>query len=405
MQRFDERLAAAARLAVACAFAVAVFLGVGKASAYPWMIRHAYSGCGMCHADPSGGGILTEYGRAQGDLLLRTQWKKVAEAEQGEPDKTAGFLWGAVKEPEWLMLGGSVRSLLMHQSVTGVPATNRWILMESDVKAWLKAGPLRAGTSIGYLHEGGRAAQITSRGNDNLVSRQHWLGLAFKEDLWLIRAGRLNLPYGIRSIEHTMWVRSATRTDTNDGQQHGVAVAYNGEKLRGELMAVAGNFQIGPDDYRERGWTGFAEYPLGEHWVIGANTLGTWALREKNTGVTTHREAHGLMLRGSPFDKLVLLAEASALIATPAGVDTAYGFTSMLQADLEVKQGIHFLVTGETLKDARANSKNSIGGWLSAWWFVLPHVDARIDAIIRNVPTTTGDVRSTTLLFQAHAYL
>lgn len=405
MQRLDERLAAAARLAVACAFALAVFLGVGKASAYPWMIRHAYTGCAMCHADPSGGGVLTEYGRAQGDLLLRTQFKKVAEGEEQEPSSTAGYLWGAVKEPEWLSLGGSLRSAVMHNSVTGVPAINRWIQMETDLKGVVRAGAFRAGVSLGYLHEGGRAAQLTSRDKDNLLSRQHWLGLAFKEDLWLVRAGRMNLPFGVRSVEHTLWVRNATRTDINDGQQHGASVAYNGEKLRGELMAIAGNFQVGPDAYRERGWSGFAEYPVAERWALGVNTLGTWALRDRNTGVTTHREAHGLMLRGSPFEQLVILAEANALVAKPAGVDTAFGFTSMVQADWEPKQGIHFLVTGETLKEAREGSKSSIGGWVSAWWFFLPHVDARIDAIIRNVPTPTGDVRSTTLLFQAHAYL
>jgi hypothetical protein len=44
------------------------------AHAYAWMIRHGYSGCPVCHADPSGGETLTAYGRAQSDLLLRTRW-------------------------------------------------------------------------------------------------------------------------------------------------------------------------------------------------------------------------------------------------------------------------------------------------------------------------------------------
>lgn len=405
MQRLDERLATAARLAVACAFALAVLLGVGKASAYPWMIRHAYTGCAMCHADPNGGGVLTEYGRAQSDLLLRTRFGKTVEGQEEEPAKTAGFLWGAVDTPEWLSLGGSVRSLLMRNMVTGAPATNRWIQMESDLRGYVKAGMFRASASLGYLHEGGRAAQVTSRAKDNLISRHYWLGLAFKDDLWLVRAGRMNLPFGVRNIEHTMWVRSATRTDINDGQQHGAAVNYNGEKLRAEVMGIAGNYQLGPDAYRERGWSAFAEYAVAERWAVGANTLGTWALRDRATGVTTHRQAHGLMVRGAVVEQLVLLGEATMLVRAPAGFDTAYGFVSMLQADWEPKQGLHLLVTGETLKDAREGSQTSLGGWLSAWWFFLPHVDARIDAIVRNVPTPIGDVRATTLLFQFHAFL
>jgi hypothetical protein len=337
--------------------------------------------------------------------LLRTKYKKVPEGQEDEPSSTAGFLWGAVKEPEWLSLGGSFRSMLMHNSVTGVPATNRYILMESDLKGIIKASLFRAGASLGYAHEGARNAQVTSREADNLVARQYWLGLAFKEDLWLVRAGRMNLPFGVRNVEHTLWVRRATRTDINDGQQHGASVAYNGEKLRGEVMGIAGNYQVGPDAYRERGWVGFAEYALGERWAVGANTLGTWALRDKATGVTTHRQAHGLMLRGAVIEQVVLLAEANMLLSAPAGVDQRYGFASVLQADWEVKQGVHVLVTGETLKDAREGAKTSVGGWLSAWWFFLPHLDVRADAIVRNVPTPTGDVRATTLLFQFHAYL
>ena len=406
MQRLDERLAGRlARLAVALAFAIAALLGAGKASAYPFMVRHTYAGCAMCHADPSGGGVLTEYGRAQGDLLLRYQYSKPKEGEEGEPARTAGFLWGAVKEPEWLSLGGSVRSLLMRNQATGLAATNKWLLMESDLRAHVHTGWFRATASAGYLHEGGRAAQVTSNDKDNLVARQYWVGGAWKDDQWWVRVGRMNLPYGIRSIEHTLWTRRATRTDTNDGQQHGASVVYNGAKLRGELMAVAGNFQISPDAYRERGWAGFAEYPVNEHWVAGVNTLGTWAERDKGTGVTTMRQAHGVMVRGSPTERLVLMGEASALVAAPAGVDRQLGFVSMVQADYELRQGLHLMATAETLKNASEGAKTQLGGWVTAWWFFAPHLDARIDAIVRNTPTAAGDVRSTTLLFQFHAYL
>src|SRR3954469_6875190 len=83
----------------------ALVLSSSTANAYPWMIRHEYAGCVPCHADPSGaGGLLPEYGRAQGDLLLRTHF--------GTPPQEAGtsarFAWG-VPTPDWLLLGGSVR--------------------------------------------------------------------------------------------------------------------------------------------------------------------------------------------------------------------------------------------------------------------------------------------------------
>src|SRR4051812_21873295 len=55
------------------AFAI-LSLHSARADAYPWMIRHEYTGCAICHGDPTGGGVLTPYGRAQGDLLLRTHY-------------------------------------------------------------------------------------------------------------------------------------------------------------------------------------------------------------------------------------------------------------------------------------------------------------------------------------------
>ncbi len=45
------------------------------AAAYPWMIKHGYSNCSTCHADPSGGELLTVYGRVMSDAFLSMQWK------------------------------------------------------------------------------------------------------------------------------------------------------------------------------------------------------------------------------------------------------------------------------------------------------------------------------------------
>ena len=64
---------------------IGVFLSVlsvaRPASAYPWMIRHQYQGCVPCHADPSGAGLLTDYGRAMGENVLRTRYGSKAPDE------------------------------------------------------------------------------------------------------------------------------------------------------------------------------------------------------------------------------------------------------------------------------------------------------------------------------------
>src|SRR5580700_3676575 len=91
-----------ARLLPALAVALAIAFGAQRASAYPWMIRHEYQGCVPCHADPSGAGLLTEYGRAMAENVMRTRY---GSPPTDEPPVYARFLFG-IPTPDWLLLGG-----------------------------------------------------------------------------------------------------------------------------------------------------------------------------------------------------------------------------------------------------------------------------------------------------------
>ncbi len=57
-----------------------VLLSSGRAQAYPWMIKHGYTLCATCHNDPSGGELLTGYGRVLSAEVLSTHWHKAAPA-------------------------------------------------------------------------------------------------------------------------------------------------------------------------------------------------------------------------------------------------------------------------------------------------------------------------------------
>jgi hypothetical protein len=371
------------------------------------MIRHQYAGCTPCHSDPSGGGLLTEYGRAQGDLLLRTHYGSPPSADdEGEASPSAGFLFGAVKPPEGLLLGGSVRNLLVRGYVEGQGSVTRFVQMQADLRAELALGRFRASGSLGFAHEGALAASITQRADNNLVSREHWLGVDLGADKqFLLRAGRLNLPFGLRSVEHTLWVRSTTRTDLNDTQQVGVALSYSGSTFRGELMGIAGNFLLNPDEYRERGYSGFLEASLGPRTSVGLSSLATYAARDVNLRVPSLRQAHGLFLRTSPWEPLVLMAEADALIDVPQWGDPVVGYAAMLTADVELIQGLHGILTAESKDRGQLGESPSVGGWVSAAWFFAPHADVRLDAIDQLVWAGAGHLTALSLLAQLHVYL
>ena len=364
------------------------------------MVRHHYLSCASCHVDPSGGTTLTEYGRAQSDVLVR--WKPGAKAEASEEvDPSTRFLW-AVPLPEWLLISGNIRSGLMANAPGGV----RPLLMATEFRAALLMGPFVASGSLGFGYKGSGPASVVSWGDPALVSREHWLGLKFLDDSVMVRAGRLNVPFGLRNIEHTSWVRTATRTDINISQQHGAAVAFNGESGRGEVMGIAGNFQMGPDAYRERGYSAFFEIGLGESGGLGVSSLVTASLRDVALLLPNTRHAHGIFARVAPVQALALMAEVDFLMQSVPQTPLGLGFTSFLQGDVEPWQGIHIIGTFEMLKQPVAGSGLSVGGWLSAMWNVLPHTELRIDNIVRSTAGTTGgNVLSYTFLLQAHVFL
>lgn len=453
------------------------------AHAYAWMIKRGYPSCPACHADPSGGELLTGYGRMISGLTLSTDWagnnssaknqhglsRKLAmvspesfaarakaadkdgdaekaddkaagedeAASEGSSDETASdtpaessapaasdsndsgestfpnFLFGAFSLPDWLLLGGSYR----HMNI--VPLGDgkfRSFPMMLDVYGQAQFGNFKIGGSIGGARVAAgspyaRRAQITTnQGKEwNLISRTHYLGYDITPEIG-VRAGRLNLPFGVRVPEHTMWVRQATNTDRESSQQHGVAVSYVGEKLRGEVMGIAGNYQLNPDKYRERGYSGYLEYAVTDSISAGISSLTTFSKADRQTleDLRTRHMLHGVMGRFGFGEKLAVLAEVDGIFDSRRDP----GYVGFLQFDTEFIQGLHFLATGEILDQGYpkpvvgaaalpkvpGQGKPRVGGWLSAVWFIYSHFDARLDFIKR----TDEDAQ---LLAQLHVYL
>jgi hypothetical protein len=366
-----------------------------SAHAYAWMIRHEYSRCASCHTDPSGAGLLTSYGRDQSDQLLRMQYG----TPDAEPGKSAGFLWGLIKEPSVLTLGGQFRPMFMALKVGDGSFGSQTILMQADLQAELDLGHFRANASLGLAPTDGSGASLAS----SFISREHWLGYGLLNDALLLRAGRINLPFGIRSIEHTLFVRRATRTDLNDTQQHGVALAYDGSGIRAEVMAIAGNYQVRPDAYRERGYSLTAEYAALNTLAVGMSSLVTHAARDLYVKTANTRQAHGVFLRYAPWRPLALLGEGDVLVQKTPGAASLMGLATMLQADVEAIQGLHFIVTGETYTPGK--QPQSYGGWLGCAWFFAPHADLRVDFMQRSEIFGPARVPVTAAMAQAHVFL
>jgi hypothetical protein len=122
------------------------------------------------------------------------------------------------------------------------------------------------------------------------------------------------------------------------------------------------------------------------------------------------RHAHGVTARYVPFKALVVLAEADMAKKTGAGI----GYVGMSTFDLEPIQGLHFALTGEILNRGKPEPEPLEGGdrevegpgrgetrlglWGTINWFLLPHLDLRVDLVARQR-------RATMLQTQLHFYL
>jgi hypothetical protein len=373
-----------------------------NAAAYTWMIRHGYTGCTPCHTDPSGGGPLTPYGRAQGELLMQSRYGEASE----EASPLSGLAWGQLQTSDAIRLGGDFREALFSLKGEGVPRANRFITMQADVFADVKVGHFRAEGTIGYAPTGDLPASLTSNKEGNLISRDHWIGYEIDDDSsWLVRAGRINLPFGIRAIEHTLFARTLTGTDIDATQQYGVALSVSKEQFRGELMGIAGNFQLHPDDFRQRGYSGYFEYAPMKTLALGASSLFTRATRDVTYLVTNYRYANGLFLRYAPQEKVVILAEADSVYESLTWHGHRGGYAGFAQLDVEPLDGVHLMLTGETMNSGTKDESASYGAWLSLVWFFWSHMDLRVDDVYQSLGSPAGNSTFSSLLFQYHVYL
>ncbi len=393
-----------------------VALWPSRAEAYPWMIRHEYNNCIACHTDPSGGGLLTPYGRGQSQVLLSTKYSN----EEVNPGKFI-FFAGFAELPNSVNLGAWFRTGYIKRPDDKPGGADNLVAMRYDFQAQVNVDKVKFNVSLGvsprdeanpYSQGAWLTRRLGPKGDGTIVpkevqviSREHWVGYEVS-DAVMLRAGRINQPFGLRNFEHNSWVRSSTKTDYITNQQHGLTASYGDEHVRGEVMAILGNYQIAPDSYRERGYAGYVEFAVGQYQAVGFSSLMTYQSVDPGKAVSVFRQAHGPYTRYTITKPVVLLAEIDVLANSFQDLPTYVGWTGFAQLDIEPVQGVHVMGTGEFLRNGTAEfstERTNFGLWGGLWWFPVPHLDVRFDLIRRFGPTI--EPATTTYLAQLHVYL
>jgi hypothetical protein len=226
-----------------------------KLFAYPQNIAHGYTSCATCHVNPSGGGRTNAYGHLSLESLIPDKANIISWMSNYREvkEKTAVTGYNKKREPELQFnLGGSFRSLLLYQKNLDDKITDSLTLIPMLMEA--QAYALRGDFSIYGTFS---ILSIKNRMGKRFIkpfSREHWL-MYQKDYMWFIRLGRMSLPFGIKTADHTRETRSLVNLHHSD-QYYGFSLDYISEKFSFNFMPFIGNYlkyKPNPKSHEEKG--------------------------------------------------------------------------------------------------------------------------------------------------------
>ena len=225
-----------------------------SAAAYPQYVFKGYGDCNACHHSPTGGGLLTHWGRAS----LDPTWGGSLEDIWGHTDLSSPPPSLAVD------LGADVRLLgLVGNDSDGTigPVFVPMLTELGGAAAWQRWTLYGAATarSVGTTYL--------------LASREHWLEYSFDGSLQL-RAGRMVLPFGIRQPDHTQYVRSDFAFDKWD-QSYGLELDWRGQDWTLFANGFVGDLTGRPSERQERGAVATLLRKVGAESSVGLSLLGS----------------------------------------------------------------------------------------------------------------------------------
>jgi hypothetical protein len=316
--------------------------------AFPDMIRHGYVNCTACHISPSGGGVLTPYGRSLSKELLST-WSY---------EKEENILHGLVdteKVNDWLAIGGDIRNVQVH--------------VENDLVTRGKFIKMQAGIELGINVE--KFALIGFFGEyikDEWVGNSpRYYGLYRATDTVSLKAGRFIPNFGINFSEHIF----ATRGYLGFGygtEKDSVEVSYLSDQWN-----FTGTYFKTPKEkssFDNKGYAATASFIFNEK-----NKITAQHYQEKNDIVkNTITGLNGLLGWNEHFyttieyDRL----RSEPVVTTPA-TDGDY-FTH--KTGYEATKGLHFILLNDYVQtDIKDGSTKDYKYGPGIQWYPRPHLD------------------------------
>jgi hypothetical protein len=237
-------------------FLLAAAMLASEASAEPMFLAKQYARCTACHYSPTGGGLLTPYGRLLSHRELSTTGGTGAAPAAGTEDDSKGeqaFLYGALGDALGpVHLGLEMRPARLHVGFPG-GSQDMNLLMNLDLIGAVRKNGWTAYGTVGREPDNSAVRNGRTEPGAAFISYEHWI--AYETDKgFRIRAGRFLPAYGVRFADHTAYTRVNLDLDRND-QVYGLEVSGTMGRSLAQVMVSPGKAEAILHDAGHRGFS------------------------------------------------------------------------------------------------------------------------------------------------------
>jgi hypothetical protein len=224
--------------------------------AEPTFLAKQYTRCTACHYSPTGGGLLTPYGRLLSHRELSTTGGSASAPPAGAEDDPRGeqaFLYGALGNALGpVHLGLEARPSRLHVGFPGGDQDMN-LLMNLDLIGAVQKDGWTAYGAVGREPPHSAVRDGRTLPDAAFVSYEHWIAYETAHG-FRIRAGRFLPAYGVRFADHTSFTRIDLDLDRND-QVYGLEVSDTVGRSLVQVMVSPGKAEAILHDSHHRGFS------------------------------------------------------------------------------------------------------------------------------------------------------
>lgn len=355
-------------------------------SAEPKFLSKQYTRCTTCHISPTGGALLSAYGRSLSHRELSTTGAPMP--SHGDPEPAPGeerFLWGAAGDlPDGLELGIEARPSYLRLSFPGGNA-DRNLLMNAELLGSYKVNDWIVYGQVGRELEGG---------DFTLDSSEYWAGYQPAEGFGF-RAGRFLPAYGVRFADHTSYNRSFLTLAQYD-QIYGVEVSHTSGRYLTQASFGPGRAESVLDDADAAAFTATGRVQMD---LASRATVAASGLFRAESDLEPRLGSAGLAFGYAPASRLTTWTQVDGQFRD--GASTSYVVVN--ETSLEVYRGLWLTASPQARVGGGAAVPDLLRFAVGAVF--LPRTHFNVNLTYYRDRNRSSDVTTQIFLAQLHLYL